>query len=129
MYDVDIENVYRFWLTEYSRPLAGNEYLVDLADGHFEVNGVKFRMHEEWKIEPMMQALDRLGEVPTVQQGKLELVFMRRHKEHAQITYKVREDLSADVIAFEPTGHETVYRLGWKCTFNEKEVSRVMEID
>lgn len=40
-YDVDVENVQTFTLTG-----EGHTYLVDITDGHFEVDGVSFWMHE-----------------------------------------------------------------------------------
>ena len=54
-YDVDQERLARFELRGH-----GHVYAVDLADGHFEVDGAAFRFHE-----------DRLADY--------RLVFFRRH--------------------------------------------------
>ena len=41
-YDVVDKEIRRFWLDG-----NGHNYLVDLRDGHFEIDGVPFKMHEE----------------------------------------------------------------------------------
>ena len=41
-YDIMDKKVARFWLAG-----KGHIYLVDLKDGHFEVDGISFRLHDE----------------------------------------------------------------------------------
>ena len=41
-FDVMDKDLKKFWLEG-----EGHKYLVDLVDGHFEIDGLPFRMHEE----------------------------------------------------------------------------------
>ena len=41
-FDVMDKKIERFWLTG-----EGHKYLVDLRDGHFEIDGLPFKLHEE----------------------------------------------------------------------------------
>ena len=77
-----------------------NSFVVDLTDGHFEVNGISFRMHESGS---------RLE--------NFRLIFFRRHT----------ETLNAQLQSLQ---HETVYRLGWQANDSDgQNVQYVMEID
>lgn len=78
---------------------AEHEYGVDLRDGHFEIDGVSFRMHE------------------TEVYG-FELIFFRQHTHSFNQTREKDTEVS----------HEVVYRMGWKLTGNQN-YQRVMQID
>jgi hypothetical protein len=41
-YDVMDKPIKKFWIEG-----EGHQYLVDLQDGHFEIDGIPFKMHEE----------------------------------------------------------------------------------
>lgn len=77
----------------------GHEYGVDLRDGHFEIDGVSFRMHEYEVVD-------------------LELVFFRQHT-HSFIQARVKDT---------EISHTVAYRIGWKLKSDPRNI-RVMEID
>lgn len=80
----------------------GREYGVDLRDGHFEIDGVAFRMHED----------DTLG--------GFKLIFFRQHTHSFLQTREKDTEVS----------HDVVYRMGWQTqTFKEENYQRVMQID
>lgn len=97
-FDVDHTRLVKFSLVEQGTS-NGHVYSVDLRDGHFEVDGVAFCMHE--------------GLV-----AGLELIFFRRHTH----TY-TQSNVSTKEI-----DHEIVYRIGWKVKKNNA-FQRVMEIN
>ena len=70
-FDVRQDDVARFTLTG-----DGHSYAVDLTDGHFEVDGVPFKMHEE----PLKD---------------FRLIFFRKHTHNFNLEYK---ELSHDVV-------------------------------
>lgn len=63
-------------------------YSVNLEDGHFEVDGVPFFMHEDRSLTDF------------------RLIFWRQHT-HDFLVGREKE---------EQTRHEIVYRMGWQCT-------------
>ncbi len=79
----------------------GHEYLVDLTDGHFEIDGVPFRMHQE---------PDLYG---------FKLIFFRQHTHSFIQTREKDTELS----------HEVVYRMGWECVLLGKKFQYEMLID
>lgn len=81
----------------------GHCYLVSLVDGHFEVDGVPFRMHEL----PLKD---------------YRLVFWRTH------THSFNQRL--DTGGIKEVNHEMVYRFGWQAN-DEKgnNIQEIMEID
>ena len=84
-----------------------NDYLVDLTDGHFEINGVPFKMHE-YEITD------------------LKLVFFRRHTHDFDTTY---DNNSGEQIDMKEKSHRVVYRMGWEThTADGKKLERIMEI-
>jgi hypothetical protein len=80
-----------------------NTYLVDLRDGHFEVNGIPFRFHE--KDEPVHNR---------------RLIFARRR------SHQVNLGSDEGILS-------TVYRMGWQGNATpepgSKNIQHVMEID
>jgi nitrite reductase/ring-hydroxylating ferredoxin subunit len=71
-FDIDHER-----LATFSLQGDGHTYLVDLRDGHFEVDGVPFWMHDE-------------------ELAGFRLVFFRRHKH--SFNQRTGEELSHDVV-------------------------------
>ena len=67
-FDVKQSEVKRFWLEG-----EGHKYLVDLIDGHFEIDGVPFKLHDENLKD-------------------FRLIFFRRHRH--QFNRETREELS-----------------------------------
>lgn len=94
-FDVALPEVVRFTLRG-----DGNEYVVDLRDGHFEINGKSFKMHEDEAMTGF------------------ELVFFRRHTHH----------FLAGAVTTQETSHEIVYRMGWQCKFRGKNYKEIMHI-
>lgn len=80
----------------------GHTYAVDLMDGHFEVDGVPFKMID--------------GYLP-----EYRIVYYRRRKQH----------LTMGVDGSNPVERDggTEYCFGWQCTLDGKNYQRVMEID
>ena len=94
--DVIQENVKTFTLIG-----EGNRYMVNLEDGHFEVNGIPFLMHEE---------NDLLKD--------FRLVFWRRH------THSFNRTMA------EETSHIIVYRLGWQANDRKgNNIQQIMQIE
>lgn len=83
--------------------LKGNShnYLVDLIDGHFEIDGVPFRFHNETLKD-------------------FRLIFWRQHTHMVNVSNSSLKELS----------HKIIYRFGWQ-TNNEKgeNIQRIMEIN
>lgn len=97
-YDIDHDKLVSFALVGHE---PATHYLVDLRDGHFEVNGVPFRMHEEPNL--------------TV----FRLIFFRQHTHHMRVGPAANEELA----------HQIVYRMGWQCTVDGKNYQQIMQID
>jgi hypothetical protein len=93
-YDVDHSKLAIFYLVS-----SNNVYSVNLIDGHFEVNGVPFRLHDDPELKDF------------------RLIFFRQHTHNYNIITK--EELS----------HEIVYKLGWQTTKEGKNIQHVIEFD
>ena len=93
-YDVKIDEVKSFFIFN-----DEHTYSVNLEDGHFEVDGVPFFMHD----------------LNTNLTG-FKLVFFRRHTHdfNAQDGTEMR--------------HEIVYHMGWECSINGKNYTQVMKV-
>jgi len=84
-----------------------NCYLVDLEDGHFEVNGRKFKMHDE-------------------ELKDFKLIYFIKNRVHINVT----SNKLGQILHSEEAGHERVWRIGWKAKDKDgKNVERVMEIN
>ena len=76
-------------------------YTVSLHDGHFEVNGVQFFMHDEELFN-------------------FRVIYFHRHRRHHRTT----EDGEYVQVA-----HEVSYRLGWQANDRRgNNVQRIMEV-
>lgn len=84
----------------------GHTYLVDLKDGHFEIDGIPFVMHEE---------NDLLKD--------FRLIYWRRH------THSFNQRIDAHSQP-EEIAHNIVFRFGWQAT-NPKgqNIQEVMQIN
>lgn len=90
----------------------GHEYGVDLRDGHFEIDGNPFFMHEgHIKILPN-------GKKTIVPLKDFRLIFFRQHTHH----FKVGQSMNKEI------DHEVVYRIGWQCTIDGQNYQQVMQI-
>lgn len=74
------------------------DYLIDLRDGHFEVNGAPFYMHEH----------------------------NADFKEYRLIYYRNRRKFFDQ--AWAEVGEETIYNIGWQATVNGENVQYVLSI-
>lgn len=79
----------------------GATYLVDLADGHFEINGTPFVLRD-----PMM---------PVQENTAYRLIYFRRHKVDFNI-------------GLEEVGHDIQFFLGWQATIDGKNYQRTIVI-
>ena len=104
-YDIDQDRLVKFILAPSPEDECGDGhvYSVDLVDGHFEVDGVPFKMHEETNLHGF------------------RVIFWRNHTHNFLV--------GADpAVTPEEVKHTTVYRLGWQCTVDDVNHQRVMEI-
>lgn len=88
---------------------ADHALVVDLRDGHFELDGVA--IHPE--ILPP-------GPIP------LELIFFRQHQQDMNVGYKVDNDLKPVVTSETPGEHRCKYFVGWQCSLNGKGYKQVL---
>lgn len=96
-YDIDHSKLVAFTLKG-----DGHEYGVDLRDGHFEIDGIPFVMHE-------MPLKD------------FRLVFFRKHTHSFNV--KVDDGTHREI------DHKIAYRIGWQCTVNGKNYQEIMQIN
>jgi hypothetical protein len=78
-------------------------YVVDLRDGHFEVDGVPLNVGSEEDIELMPDQ-------------KFELVYFRRHMHVTAVGAQLPVELS----------HSVEYFLGWTTEVNGKQIRRTI---
>lgn len=93
-YDIKPEEVKTFFLFN-----NDHQYSVNLEDGHFEVDGLPFFMHD----------------LNTDLKG-FKLVFYRRH------THDFNAEDGSEL------RHEIVYHMGWECSINGKNYTQVMKL-
>jgi hypothetical protein len=74
-------------------------YAVNLCDGSFEVNGIKFNIHD--------------GHQPVA--TNLRLIYFRRNL--------INFDQSLEEI-----DHQVSYHIGWQCTVDGKNYQRIIEV-
>lgn len=103
-YDVDHEKLVRFFLFN-----DEHTYSVNLEDGHFEIDGVPFFVHEDH-----MQTLPNGKKIPTPLKG-FRLVFFRQH----QHDFDAKSGKELD--------HRISYHMGWQCTVGGSNYQRVMK--
>lgn len=106
-YDLDQDQLDYFVLKG-----EGHEYGVDLRDGHFEIDGVQFVMHEGHQ-----RKLPN-GRTVIVPLSDFRLIFFRQHTHNFIVGQNVQKEVS----------HEIVYRIGWQCTVDGKNYQQVMQI-
>lgn len=94
----DTRKVERFWIAGH-----GKRYLVDLTDGHFEVNGDSFFIHE--------QTVDESKKL-----SNFRLIYFRRN----QVSLNIENGEATD------GGQIVIFALGWQANYsdgsNEKAV-------
>jgi len=85
-----------------------HEYLVSMEDGHFEIDGVPFFMHED-----IREDLGN-GRVKLIQLKDFRLIFYRQHKHEVRVSD--RKELS----------HHIMFCIGWQCTVEGKNYQQIM---
>jgi hypothetical protein len=90
----------RFWIE--GKGLLKDKYLVDLTDGHFEINGKSIVLDEF--IYP-----------------EYRLIFFRQHQHDQVIDLKTNER--------KETAHRIKYFIGWQTTFKRKNIKRLIGVD
>lgn len=96
-FDVDHSKLERFTLKG-----GGQEYTVDLTDGHFEINGVPFLAHEEEGVKD------------------IRLIFWRKHK------HSFNQKVDGHSLP-EETSHTMSYIIGWQGKHADKNIQRFVE--
>lgn len=91
-------------LTRFELFGEGHRYAVCFPDGHFETDGLPFKMHEG--------PLEFAG---------LRLIYFRNHTRHFAA--------GTGPQAGGQIGHELVYRIGWQYTMKGHNYQQVMQID
>lgn len=104
-YDVNIDEVQTFFLFN-----DDHTYSVNLEDGHFEVDGVPFFMHEAHVKE-----LEN-GRKIFMELKDFRLIFYRQHTHNFNAS--TQQEIS----------HEIVYRFGWQCTVDGKNYQQIMQL-
>lgn len=90
----------------------GHEYAVDLTDGHFELDGIPFFMHEGY--------IKEIGNKKILVPLKdFRLIFFRQHTRSYEVALYKNEQ--------KETAHQIVYRMGWQCTVDGKNYQEVMQ--
>jgi hypothetical protein len=98
----------RAWLTEHYQELGNEAIMVDLLDGHFEVNGLWVQFDQN-PLPPMIR----------------ELVFFREHQHDSQNTYSQE---TGKLIEAVPGEHRIKYFIGWRVTVNNKSFQQVIGV-
>ncbi len=96
----------------------GHSYLVDLTDGHFEVDGVAFFMHEACD-----KSVDPMQVTENVNLRDFRLVYYIANA----------KTFSADVqdgkiIGMKESGHIRTWHLGWQCTVDGENYQKIMRV-
>lgn len=107
-YDVEQERLRAFSLWG-----DGHAFLVDLTDGHFEIDQVRFTLHQPDEID-----------------SAFNLVFFRRHRHEMQTQYTLDDQLVPQAGDTQMTDHRITFRLGWSALDKAGNViERVMEFE
>jgi len=93
-FDVKLDQVKRFSLISSDSLVVNNVkyvdiFTVDLTDGHFEINDMPFKVHDN-----------------TLEVTDFKLIFFRRHKHSINVVENEFDESSKT--------HVTTYRLGWQ---------------
>lgn len=104
----DTREVERFWLEEADDKFLSitkpNTYLVDLTDGHFEVNGSSFFLHEQ-TIDPLKKL------------SKFRLIYFRRNT------------VSLNLATGEQSALTMIFIIGWQANHPDgRNVKRTMMV-
>ncbi len=102
-FDVDHSKLMTFTLNG-----AGHSYMVDLEDGHFEIDGVPVVMHEK----PIKD---------------LKLIYYRQHTHEYRVTKATQGAVEREVAPKE-LSHQIAFVLGWQCTVDGENVQQVIRI-
>lgn len=96
----------------------GKTFLVDLTDGHFEVNGIAFSMHE---VED--KSVDPMSVVANLQLKDFRLVYFQSNTK----TFNTKI-VGGQLVPAQETGHYKVFRFGWQCTIDGKNYQQIMQV-
>jgi hypothetical protein len=89
-------------LARFSLKGAGHSFLVDLRDGHFEIDGTVFWMHDK-------------------EISNIRLIYFRRHR------HNFAKDRKTGAVSEE--SHTITYRIGWQANLADgSNVQEIMEI-
>lgn len=83
---------------------ATHRYLVDLSDGHFEIQYAKGK---QVIGAPFYLAFPPLG-------SKIRLFFFKRRRHHTLVHGTVQDDMSVKLTGVEETSQECEYHFGWE---------------
>ncbi len=101
-YDVDHDKLVGFVIKG-----NGHTYGVDLRDGHFEVDGMPFFMHEV--NDGVGHHIEKLpnGRAVAIELKDFRLIYFRRH------THQIEQSVHTG--DHKEISHEIVFRVGWQC--------------
>jgi hypothetical protein len=86
--------------------------LVDLTDGHFEINGFIVQVDDNLPIEVAVE--------------ERELIFYRQHQIDQNVTYELK---SGDIKDVKNGGHRIKYFIGWQTNISGKNYQRKIGIE
>jgi len=97
--DVDKLNIASFVLKG-----DGHEYKVDLIDGHFEIDGKEFFMHDGHLHYTQNNQIGGRPRSAMMALSELRLGYFRRDRDHFELGESINRGLSQEVM----------YRIGWQ---------------
>lgn len=97
-YDIDHDRLIAFALHD-----ATNEYLIDLRDGHFEINQVPFKLHEYDSPEPK------------------RLIYF--HRNQRDLAFSPEGEFQEEL------AHRREFHLGWQSTVDSKNIQHTIRFD
>lgn len=109
--DVETLNIKSFSL--YQNLYVMPEFKVDLTDGHFEVNGMKFEVEGERPLP--------------LENAKFKLIYYRTRRHQMDVTYKLK---TGTISKTKSQGELPIrFVIGWQCNINGKNYQQKIIVE
>lgn len=109
--DVAKGNIKRFSLVETYLSLLPRRFTVDLADGHFEINGIPFQAMSDRPLPAMPE--------------KFTLIYFRFVQQDQIVKYQLK---TGQILSTKPGERRVEYMIGWQCTISGKNYQQTIVI-
>ncbi len=103
--DVDNFNIKEFWLIP--NFFLGHRYMVDLTDGHFEIDGIPFEVEGERPLP--------------VANLKFKLIYFRVRRPFHTTKYRLKGGKPVEILGVTTGELPLKYMIGWQCNINGKD--------